>query len=881
MSSNTFGSSYRQYKTDTSLVASWLANTAQQCGYPHDRFAFPRTSQSKAPKLKGRARKLAREAELQNPSKSQVDGLESRDRLSDSQYLITVNDFVLFAEWIAKSARPRVDVPGSVVSVLDRAITMRKRHSDWWCNRSDNDGDNNQKEDQANSSHGHFIGVLDKVREILRPRMPKGLRDRLYGQAARRLPTPGKATDGHMVNLFENLDVEDTTDAPLDPKSPALGQERINTMRGQYSVNPPVSDFEEVYFAVHCLLSDFYQIRKYLQEVWKSYNKGAIDLVVASITTNTAFDFARCLQEDFTKAFPDHTDFGKQMSILYVQLCIANNQDPESKEQPDDEINFAIYDDAESMFLITYGHLSSYIGIIGENNLPIYRPGTYGVYDAASDRTSKSSRDRFREDMILLLEILPDFCYFSIVSSTVKGPVTDEIACAVQEMITRNEVPIWLAFAAQVFLDIHHTFREKVSKGFNDLVKSAKYIENNIEQVLRYHAGIGIKNSSDCDSEELFLVMNHIKQWVHTDVMQDARTRFFEIAKFESPPEESFLFLKYNPLYCGLLSFSLKALAQTETIDFVNSWHSISTCAHLYNALRQERLVSSAWTDMDLALLMHESKDIFVGDFPKTIIDYSKRINIALGTSIVMSARNRRNTGFKNSKAGRRVLNNISPVSEVFWSRYRGTEGRAPLSPNDVETILTKTIGDQYNGSSESEMSPAKVTTNGPEKTHPTPHTKSGKSRRPQKGTTQTEELVANGVRPIRILDALLHAIDSEMLELNFDHLRLHTVCWNLLRGIQQVVDKDLHKIFGSMYQEEDNQLPFIVSYIFTAAEMKDLVSTLVSRKELEPERLLDRAAEVMNTMLEAGIGRLEVSMLKARLGFEVEPPDLFGQSLP
>lgn len=43
---------YKQYKTDSDTLATWLANTARTCGYPHDLLS-QQTSSQKQPKLKG------------------------------------------------------------------------------------------------------------------------------------------------------------------------------------------------------------------------------------------------------------------------------------------------------------------------------------------------------------------------------------------------------------------------------------------------------------------------------------------------------------------------------------------------------------------------------------------------------------------------------------------------------------------------------------------------------------------------------------------------------------------------------------------------------------------------------------------------------------
>jgi hypothetical protein len=65
-------SSYLQYKSDTDAVASWLATTAKKCGYPQDLVTSsnPEDKQQRSSqRLKGKARKMARDAAAQGNSK--------------------------------------------------------------------------------------------------------------------------------------------------------------------------------------------------------------------------------------------------------------------------------------------------------------------------------------------------------------------------------------------------------------------------------------------------------------------------------------------------------------------------------------------------------------------------------------------------------------------------------------------------------------------------------------------------------------------------------------------------------------------------------------------------------------------------------------------
>ena len=680
------------------------------------------------------------------------------------------------------------------------------------------------------------------------------------------------------MNLFENLDIEEPSDAFLNYEPDSSGQEPTFDSQIKYGVDR-ISDHEEVYFAVDCLFNDYDNIRRYVQQIWKDYKHGIFDLVAASITTNTAIDFARRLQEDFIETFPTHTDFEELINVMYAHICAANDHIPELKERPDDEMNFAVYDDAEPILVPTYMLVSAFKDILQPGILPMYQPGYYGVYDALSERETKSARDKFREDKIVLLKVLPDFYVFSLRDGSM--PAEDEMTRGVREMAKQSKVPIWLVFGAQVFLDIHHTLRDQVDRGFEDLIKSATHVKNNIQEILKFHENLRIENWPKSNDQVLFQIVNLVKDWVETDAVEAARKSLVE----NLPPGEPFMFLKNHPLYCGLLAYKIKILAQEASIVFVNAWGSVLYSAHLYNALRQERLIINAWPDMDSALLIHRTEDMFIGDFPKTTEDYFKRFCLTIGHSASMFAKNRRRSGVVASKAGPRALNGISPVSMMFKSRYCDNDGRTNLSLDDIEVILKKYVDDSEDVDSEvsSEWATPKIKIKLPGEVPLAPHSNGTQSSESRKRRSKTRRSAASGVRPLHLLNALLEAMQSEMLELTFDHFRLHMFSWRLLREIKQRLDADLHDIYGPMYLEKETELPYIVGYIFmTAVQTSKRTGMLVPKlKDVVTSRLFVKAAEVVKEMLVSGAGEIGRMMLKNQYGMEVETPDLLGLEEP
>lgn len=870
-------SSYGQYKADSDFVATWLARTAERCGYPKESLLSQTEQPPKPPKLKGRARKLARDAAQQSSKAVQNRNPATETTRKSSKYLIAIGDFITLAEWIVKAATPPVMVPTSFVSVLDRAIAVRKRHHDWWSSHEICSEVNTGNGKEANAKHQFFIRVLERVREILRPAMCKEPAS-VIGAA---ITDEKKETSSSLPNLFAGLTVEQPDESLSVHAVPQAEPSSSSDPQEEYTAGQE-QDIEEVYFAVHCLFNDLDNIRRYLMQVWQGYKVGAFDLVAASITTNTAIDFAKRLQDDFKETFPQHTDFEQHIKVLYVQQCLAYGEDYRYKERPDDEMNFNIYTKVEPLMFSTYMLLSSFIDVIESTSLPIYKTGHFGTYNASSNRSQKSARDKFREDKIVLLEVLPEFCVLARYPKTI--PAEDNFTCGMREMIKTKKVSIALVLATQIFLDVHHILRDQIVTGFSDLVKSAQYVANNIERAQEFHKDLRVDTWPQSNDQVLRQILERISTWVQSDSVQEMRMSMMKRSVNQVPPSKPFFMMKQHPLYCGLLSYSIKALALDAAIAFANAWGSILYCAHLYNAVRQEKLLTDVWPDMNLALFMHKTEDMFVGDLPKSCSDYFSRFCLAMGYSASNFAKNKRPGRPAASKSGPRALNDLAPVSNKFKARFCYDDERGDLLPSDVEAILAEYADtcddDEFFDDGSNEWVIPRIQINAalpPDMDDSHAAAKKPKSKGTGKRLTRS---VASGVKPIEVLNALLNAIQSESLELTFDHFRLHTFCWRLLRNIQTHLDDDLRKIYGAGYLEKENQLPWIVGCIFmTASETSRLAGVLLpKKKEIVTSRLLQMAAGAIKTMIDSGAGAMEIGMLRKQFGTEVDMDDLLGE---
>jgi hypothetical protein len=143
------------------------------------------------------------------------------------------------------------------------------------------------------------VGVLEKVRDILRPLIGAGVLN------ARELEKAGAAADkskheGPFRNMFGILSVYEPSeafrDAPdaIDPTPP----DHVPMAAGVKYGMEPDNSLEEVFFALTTLFNDYERLREEIKSLWAEYKAGQLDLAAVSVATNTAFELARSMEDD-------------------------------------------------------------------------------------------------------------------------------------------------------------------------------------------------------------------------------------------------------------------------------------------------------------------------------------------------------------------------------------------------------------------------------------------------------------------------------------------------------------------------------------------------------------------------------------------------------
>lgn len=288
--------------------------------------------------------------------------------------------------------------------------------------------------------------------------------------------------------------------------------------------------------------------------------------------------------------------------------------------------------------------------------------------------------------------------------------------------------------------------------------------------------------------------------------------------------------------------FGMKLDLQELGLAFLNAWGSAKFTAQIYNAVRQEKFLTKSWHDMELATVIHGDPAIFFGDRPKNVEDYFQRFALSMG----YSAQNFAQGGKRNHSRpivsnmgprGQFTPQNAAPIAHELRFGYSNFESK---TVSDLRQVLTKVLENDY------ELHPEVVAGH---KSHGKRHT--------------TPEA----------LTMICQSLASEDLALTFDHFRLHRQAWRLLRAIKEHIAEDLKRFYGPEYIEKENQLPFVVGYVFmTAVSTKKLGALLLpKKKDIISSKLLKKASEAIEGMIDSGAGELEIKILRETYGMEIE----------
>lgn len=156
---------------------------------------------------------------------------------------------------------------------------------------------------------------------------------------------------------------------------------------------------------------------------------------------------------------------------------------------PDNMFNPDTYEIADRTYMIAYTILDNILEIVKlPGPLPAFLHDPSGTYDPTPDWDSMTTHEKYKQDEFVMIDFLNDV--MALVRHVPHYPVHDEFIRGMLELDRTKEIPMYLAFAAQMFLDIHHILRGRVYSAYESCISELRSMDEDLELHLNFHAKV-------------------------------------------------------------------------------------------------------------------------------------------------------------------------------------------------------------------------------------------------------------------------------------------------------------------------------------------------------------------------------------------------------
>ncbi|VUC32098.1 unnamed protein product [Clonostachys rosea] len=761
---------YHEYKKDTSSIATWLASTAKECGYPAALLpSTPSAPTAQGPATGGRLKGKARVAAKKAKEKAQGGPAPKPQGPPINRYIISIKDFVPLAECISTSKIPSLCVPQAFFTTLDRVIAVRSSFS------QELKEQNAAPDAQSDAKHLHFVGILKKVREVLEQWKPA---------AAASTPDPVSI----LTNRFDALKVyvpsEEFVNAP-DIERPKPRKERAEV----FEVDPSQL-LAEAIVAFQMMCIDLDKIRDKLSALWEGVvgeDGSDFDPAVLAVVTNTGIEFGKSIIEEVLPIFQPHGGIRKIMNLYLSLIPTAPGKsimDPRTWDK-DPEVREEYYDILSQTYFMVYNVLDALSKVPYRGVPPVYPEGSFGELDSQTDWESKPVDQKMKEDNVITTELW--FEALSLVHHVPDYPFTDEFVRGVKEYKATKQIPFSLAFAAQVNLDIHQVVGTYAETSIDTLIRRLKHMDGVLCSTLLFQQNRKSPHWTS-SSQKWMQETRDGFEWFLKDPLHEVKVLAFR----NDPGGQQVLrgikkwrLLRRSPVMAGLALHYHRAEMHEAGLLFTNQWGSLTLPGHLYNALSEGGYCKALWTDMERLFDFFGEEQFFVGGKPTNTSDYVNRFMLQIGVSasaLTNQSRRSKKVGINDfSRAGARFLTSRATFHRRFEDRYHKNANQMIWTPEYISEILLRDKDD--------------------------------------KKQEQSETVRAS---PPELLGALAIALHDEIHEVSFPYLSLHTMIWVFLEAWKDCWEDALRASYGPDYIQQEWQMPFLIGQVLALADGVD-----------------------------------------------------------
>jgi hypothetical protein len=438
-------------------------------------------------------------------------------------------------------------------------------------------------------------------------------------------------------NLFDALHFEETEHSLPSLELTECSKSRRSppplTKDPVYFARTPESDLP---FAIICFHNDLNDILKFLSETWKEYQRGAIELMSASVTTDIAIEMVKQKEHGFW----DNVNVPKDFTMDYLgkhlfDFCVAQRRKTrKSNASLACAADKFLFNLAQFVYLPNYLHLKKVCNLVKDvevdtdlTNLFLCTPvekhdfnETGEVLDSVTfemhvlhlSRRANVAEDPFAVGILDLMK------------QNFKASSDPKKKLNAKKNLDIKNIPTWLCFAAQTYLDVDQILTEKDKRrAFNELKNAGSRALEIISRHLRFHKG---KVNSSWP-KEMDNSLRTLQQLVNTSIVE----QYMDSGVDETMDRHQMLYR--HPIWNGLVMFQISKTLQQLGMHCANAWNTVIPQMHLYNAARQEHQVSE-WVDMEYLINYHDPNYLFVGSRPTDTEAYHNKFLIAMGTGV-------------------------------------------------------------------------------------------------------------------------------------------------------------------------------------------------------------------------------------------------------
>ncbi|KAB8297654.1 hypothetical protein EYC80_001462 [Monilinia laxa] len=665
-------------------------------------------------------------------------------------------------------------------------------------------------------------------------------------------------------------------------------------------------DYEQAdkYMRVYFFFKDIKIIKHHISNIWRDYRDGLISLLEVSVVTNTAFQLLKHSENELMLALPRHEqNYQSIATILYPDLAglmpklekygrlnineLHRLEDGNDENEASEEKKAfkAILDANDYLCYTTWLKLSTW----HKGSLENLSDSRYMLHRRS---TINYKVDKLKDQIDLGFNILEELLVEGRHIKHDKGDQRfmlncggDEFTNGMREFLTKKRLSPWLVFAAQVMCDIRSILGLGVIRCHEELLRVAEHFRS---RLLYYSISVikmKLKPLEKAPSRILHddLIIYALKDYLTmggktTAVVQERAASNFEyhgplyyqrnlknhFTRDHGPPdvlhgqptpeddgEESFYYLRRNPLMCGLMIFLYTLRYNGSGVQNVSSDPYAIACAHLYNAVSHALPGYPKWKDMYFFIIGREML-IFAQNHPPSTTDNCIKSFNSMRSLQAVESRSIMPLAELGNYYHKRVcfMKNCKHQSSISIEQFLTRTAKTP--ENGIFSILDQLFPPSDNGKNNA-LAPW---------------------RDEKKLQSAIDDLAlfreTKRLSHEDLLRVMARCLVQEKYIINFDFHEMHLICADMLKEVYEGLQVELKKWAPELCKKPKNIYNMPV-FLFKLAELRNVCE--VARKRSAYEKAYTIVMEKMGGLMAKVIEEAGSRVLNNTRKFAMQVP--------